>query len=177
MSQSLRFTSPRAWLNGVACWASVALPLVCGSAAFGDGGLLASVGVIGLASSLEPMTDAEMQAVDARLKNDVLIARAAALDIREVIPSRPRVSVSASRPSEAVARASTFRSARPRLAGETRSAPQSSAPAASASREVPVQPSAKVPAQIEGQRPEVTRPVTGDRPAAPFGRLLSQVRY
>jgi hypothetical protein len=174
-SQALRFAPSRPWLNGLACSASVAVSLVCGSAAFGDGGLLATTGVIGLASSLGPMTDADMQAVDRRLQSEALTARAAVLDIQEVIPTRPQSGGAVSR-SESIVPASAFRPARPRTAGETRSASEPSAPAAS-TRDVPSRPSAKAPVQIEGVRPEVTRPITGDRPAMPFSRLLSQVRY
>lgn len=180
-----RFAS-RSRAAGVALWAAVVLPLVCGSAAFGDGGLLATSGVIGLATSLGPMSDADIDAVDARIRGDVIASQAAALEMQQVIPQpviapRPaRLGLPApaveDRPSAGAP--VSFLPPRPRTAEEMRAASSESrglsVPPASVP---PVRPSVKAPGRIDGPRPEATRPVTGDRPPMPFSRLLSQVRY
>lgn len=180
-AESFRFAPSVRRLNGLARWALVAMPLVSSSVAVGDGGLLATTGVIGLASSLAPMIEADVQAVDARVQAEALAARSTAVDMHQVIPSRPRAGGAISRPTaplapETSAPAVTFRPARPRTAAEIRASLTPSVPAAPA-HGAPARPTVTAPTRVEGPRPEVTRPVTGDRPAMPFSRLVSQVRY
>lgn len=181
-ARTQRFAS-RPWVSGVVRWTAVVVPLACGSVAFGDGGLLATSGVIGLATSLGPMSDADIQAVDARLRSEVIASQATALEMQVIpppvmAPRAARMGVSAvveDRPA-AVAPV-TFLPPRPRTAEEMRSAGESRGETAPAASMLPVRPSVKAPARIDGPRPEATRPVTGDRPPMPFSRLLSQVRY
>lgn len=174
-------SAPLGRIAGLARWAAVVAPLACGSAAFGED-LLATSGVLGLASSLGSMSDAEIQAFDARTRSEVIAAQAAELEL-QVLP-RPVAAPRIGRPGAAIVEESptasaavTFLPPRPRTAEEMRAASGSrSEPVPSASMPT-VQPSVKAPARMDGPRPEVTRPVTGDRPAMPFSRLLSQVRY
>lgn len=174
-------SAPLGRIAGLARWAAVVAPLACGSAAFGED-LLATSGVLGLASSLGSMSDAEIQAFDARTRSEVIAAQAAQLEM-QVLPrpvSAPRFDRSGAavvEKSPTVAAPVTFLPPRPRTAEELRAASGSRSEPVPAASMPTVRPSVTAPARMDGPRPEVTRPVTGDRPAMPFSRLLSQVRY
>jgi hypothetical protein len=168
-------------MAGLARWASVVLPLAGGSVALGDGGLLATSGVMGLASSLSAISEAEIQAIDARAQSEAIAAQSATVEmrvlprpvpVRRVVPrpGLPRVDESP------IAAPAVFRPARPRTAAEQSAEAERVNPTAPA-HEAPSRPSVKAPAQIDGPRPQATRPVTGDRPPLPFSRLFSQVQY
>ena len=178
-----RIPSPRPWMAGLACWVSVVVSMACGSVAFGDGGLLATSGVMGLASSLGSMSDAEIQAIDARSRSESFAAQSVAIEsqvlprpvpARGVLarPGQPRVQ----REESPVPAPTTFRPARPRSAAEMHSTTEPGIQAAPV-QQSPSRPSVTSPARLDGPRPEATRPVTGDRPPMPFSRLLSQVQF
>jgi len=186
ITSTRRFASSSPWITRVARWATIVLPLAGGSVARGDDGLIASSGVLGLASSLGAMSDSEVQAIDARARSEAFAARAAAArvesqslprpaSIGRVLPrpgGLPRVEEN---PAPAAA---VFGPARPRSAAELRPAVEP-ARMTVPTPEPLTRPSVRSPAQIDlPTPPDSSRPVTdSDRPPMPFSRLLSQVRF